>query len=237
MGRAKTQLAIHRLQVTLSTLTMRHLTAIFFQGLVAILPLAVTVVILSWLGLTAERTLGVAIKWVLPDAWYIRGMGVVAGLVVIFIVGLLVNIYGVPKLIHWSEKVIAQIPLVKTIYGAVRDLLGFFSQPSGDRAVSKVVIVSFGNSGIRAVGLLTRERFDDLPPGLGGEGFVVVYFPYSYQIGGFTMIVPRQAVQPLDMRLEDAMRFIVTAGAKAGKAQSLDAPAPTGLPTPTCLRS
>ena len=47
-----------------------------------------------------------------------------------------------------------------------------------------------------------------------------MFFPYSYQVGGFTMIVPRQSVQPLDMCLEDAMRFIVTAGAKAGDTMS-----------------
>jgi uncharacterized membrane protein len=47
-----------------------------------------------------------------------------------------------------------------------------------------------------------------------------VFFPYSYQVGGFTMILPRTSVQPLDMRLEDAMRFIVTAGAKAGETPS-----------------
>jgi hypothetical protein len=119
-----------------------------------------------------------------------------------------------------GEKFIGRIPLVKTVYGAVRDLLGFFSQPGSDRAVSKVVIVTFGTSDMRAVGLLTRERFEDLPQGLGGEGYVVVFFPYSYQVGGLTMIVPRQSVQSLDMRLEDAMRFIVTAGAKAGESRS-----------------
>ena len=46
------------------------------------------------------------------------------------------------------------------------------------------------------------------------EGDVAVYVPYSYQIGGFTLIVPRERVQPLAMRLEDAMRFVVTAGAR-----------------------
>jgi uncharacterized membrane protein len=204
----------------LGTHTVGRLTAIFVQGLIALLPLAVTIAILSWLGLAAERTLGEAIRWALPDGWYVRGMGIAAGIIVIFLVGLLMNIYGVPKLIHWGERFIGRIPLVKTVYGAVRDLLGFFSQPGGDRAVSKVVIVTFGTSDVRAVGLLTRERFDDLPPGLGGEGYVVVFFPYSYQVGGFTMIVPRASVQPLDMRLEDAMRFIVTAGAKASETKS-----------------
>lgn len=196
--------------------TLGRITAVFVQGLIALLPLAVTIVIVLWLGSTVERTLGRAMRWALPEHWYVRGMGIAAGVIVIFLAGVLMNIYGMPKLVHWGERSIGRIPLIKTVYGAVRDLLGFFSQPGGDRAVSKVVIVKFGTSEIRALGLLTRERFDDLPPGLGAEGNVVVFFPYSYQVGGFTMIVPRAWVHSLDMRIEDAMRFIITAGAKAG---------------------
>jgi hypothetical protein len=109
------------------TRTVGRLTAIFVQGLIALLPLAVTIAIVWWLGVTAERTLGGAIRWVLPEEWYVRGMGMAAGVIVIFLVGLLMNIYGVPKLIHWGERFIGRVPLVKTVYGAVRDLLGFFS--------------------------------------------------------------------------------------------------------------
>jgi uncharacterized membrane protein len=191
---------------------MKRLTAIFLQGLLAILPLAVTVFLFIWLGTAAERMLSIAIKWVLPNGWYVTGMGVVGGVVLIFLVGLLVNIWGVPRLIRFGERFVERIPLVKTIYGAVRDLLGFFSKSGGVGAVSQVVMVSIGDTG-RAVGLLTRERFDGLPTGLGGEGYVAVYVPFSYQIGGFTLILPRERVEPLDMSLEDAMRFIVTAGA------------------------
>jgi uncharacterized membrane protein len=103
---------------------MGRLTAIFVQGLIALLPLAVTIAILWWLGVTAERTLGGAIRWALPEEWYVRGMGIAAGVIVIFLVGVLMNIYGVPKLIRLGEKFIGRIPLVKTVYGAVRDLLG-----------------------------------------------------------------------------------------------------------------
>src|SRR5438552_13853967 len=177
---------------------MKRLTALFLEGLIAILPLAVTVILIGWLGRTAERTLGVAIKWVLPKAWYLPGMGVAAGLAVIFLAGLLMNIYGVPRLIRWSETFIARIPLVKTIYGAMRDLLGFFSTSGaggaggaggGGAQRSKVVIVTLGSSGIRAVGLLTRERFDDLPPGLGAASDVAVYLPLAYATGGVMLIV------------------------------------------------
>jgi uncharacterized membrane protein len=118
---------------------MGRITAIFLKGLVALLPLTVTVVVVWWLGSTTERTLGAGIRWMLPEEWYVRGMGVATGVAVIFLAGVLVNIYGVPKLIQASEKLIGRVPLVKTVYGAVRDLLGFFSQPGGERAVSKVV--------------------------------------------------------------------------------------------------
>lgn len=197
------------------TRTAGRLTAIFVQGLIALLPLAVTIAILWWLGITAERILGWAIRWALPDEWYVRGMGIAAGVLVIFLVGVLMNIYGVPKLIHLGEKLIGRIPLVKTVYGAVRDLLGFFSRSGREGAVSQVVVVTFGDSGIKAVGLLMRDTFEDLPEGLGGEDYLVVYFPQSYQLGGMLLLVPRANVAPLDMNLEDALRFIVTAGAKS----------------------
>lgn len=194
---------------------MKRISAIFVQGLIAMLPLAVTIVVFYWLGAGAERTLGIGIKWFLPESLYVPGMGVAAGLVLTLILGLLVNIWGMPQLIRLGEKAIGRIPLVKTIYGAMRDLLGFFAKADGIGAVNKVVVVSLPKTGVQLVGLLTREDFGDLPPGLGGEGMVAVYVPLSYQIGGSTIIVPRESVRPIDMRLEDAMRFVVTAGVQA----------------------
>jgi uncharacterized membrane protein len=193
---------------------MKHLTAIFVQGLVAILPLAVTLLILYWLGSIAEETLGDAIRLMLPESMYVPGMGVAAGLLLVFLAGLLVNAWGVPRLIKLGDHIAAKIPLVKTIYGSVRDLLGFFS--STERRMSRVGLLRLGELNARMLCLITRERMDDLPPGLGGEGYITVFVPYSYQIGGLTLIVPREQVEPLEMGLEDAMRFVVTAGAKAG---------------------
>jgi uncharacterized membrane protein len=194
---------------------MKRPTAIFLQGLIAILPLVVTVFLIVSLGAAAERLLGRLIKWILPDAWYVAGMGIVAGIGLVFVIGLLVNVWGVPRLIGLGERLIGRIPLVKTIYGAVRDLLGFFARSGGIGSDSQVVMVSIDER-LRVVGLLTRQSFDGLPPGLGREGQVAVYVPFSYQIGGFTLLVSRDRVEPLDMSLEDAMRFIVTAGATGG---------------------
>jgi len=192
---------------------LKRLVSIFVQGLVTILPLAVTILILVWLGAAAEHTFSMVFKRILPDQWYVTGMGVVCGVIFVFVIGLLVNVWGVPQLIRLGEQIISRIPLVKTIYGAVHDLLGFFSKSSG-LGGGKVVMVSIGNTGMKVIGLLTRDRFDDLPAGLGSDDCVAVYIPFSYQIGGLTLFVPRDRVEPLDMRIQDAMRFIVTAGAK-----------------------
>ncbi len=217
---------------------MKRIFAIFLEGLIAILPLAVTVFLLFWLGRTAEGTLGAGIRWLLPERWYVTGMGVAAGLLLVLGVGLLMNVWGVPRLIRFLERHIDRLPLIKTVYGAVRDLLGFFGKPGagGPGAGGKVVTVALGNAGIRAVGLLTRERFDDLPAGLGGEGLVAVFLPYSYQVGGVTLIVPREHVRPLDMSLEDAMRFIVTGGVKnLGSPTALTAEPPANASSPPTI--
>jgi uncharacterized membrane protein len=208
---------------------LRRIVAIFLQGLVGLLPLIITVAVLGWLAYVTEQVLGDAIQYVIPASWYIHGMGLLAGVIVIFTFGLIINLYGVPQLINLVERKISRVPLVKTIYGAVRDLLSFFSRSGREGTVNQVVVVTFGDSGIKAVVLLMRDTFEDLPEGLGGEEYLVVYFPQSYQLGGMLLLVPRANVTPLDMKLEDALRFIVTAGAKAS-ASPEDAPAKDRTP-------
>jgi uncharacterized membrane protein len=68
--------------------------------------------------------------------------------------------------------------------------------------------------GMRLLGFLTRADFDDVP-GVAGEGEVAVYLPMSYQVGGFTVLLPRSAVTPVPMSREEAMKFILTAGLKS----------------------
>lgn len=193
---------------------LRLIVTIFLQGLVGLLPLIVTLVVLGWLFYYTEQVLGTALLYVIPESWYTRGMGLAIGIILIFLFGLLINQRGVPGLINIAERMIGRVPLVKTIYGAVHDLLSFFSRSGREGAVSQVVVVTFGDSGIKAVGLLMRDTYEDLPQGLGGEDYLVVYFPQSYQLGGMLLLVPRANVTPLDMNLEDALRFIITAGAK-----------------------
>jgi uncharacterized membrane protein len=195
---------------------MKTVTRIFLTGLAAVLPITVTIYVFYWLGSTAELVLGRGLKMLIPDRLYWPGMGVVAGLALVFTIGVLMNAWLFRTFVGWGESLLDRIPLVKTLYGAVRDLMGFFSG-SDKKTMSKAVVVSIGNTGLSFIGFITREDFRDLPTGIGGDDAVAVYLPMSYQMGGFTTMVPRSAVQPIDMSIEQAMRFVVTAGMTATK--------------------
>jgi uncharacterized membrane protein len=190
---------------------MKMISGMFLKGLAAVLPIAVTLYVLYWLGSTAESLLGRGLKMLIPTSLYWPGMGVVAGLALVFVIGALMNAWLFRTVFRWGERLLERIPLVKALYGSVRELMGFFSG-SDKKAMGKAVMVAVGNPPLRLIGFITREDFSDLPAGIGGDDTVAVYLPMSYQIGGFTTMVPRSAVEPIDMSVEQAMRFAVTAG-------------------------
>jgi len=193
---------------------LRSLSRIFFTGLVTVLPLAVTIAILWWLLSGMEQVLGGALLRLIPNSWYIPGMGILLGLLLIFAIGLLARAWLFRKIFTLWDAAFSRIPLVKTVYGAVQDFMKFVSGGAG-KNFDRVVMVEI--DGIRLVGFVTCEDSQELPSPLGEDDRIGVYFPMSYQIGGYTLFLPRDRVKTVDMSMETAMRFVVTAGLSGGK--------------------
>lgn len=190
--------------------TARAIGRIFITGLLTVLPVIITVYFVVWLLTLMENFFGKQVDWLLPDGWYRTGMGLALAIVVVFGVGLLMHGYVFRRLFETFEKLLLEIPLVRSVYGALRDLLGLFAEHK-DPAL-QVVAVAFPGSNARLLGFVTRADFSDAPKDLALEGEVAVYLPMSYQIGGYTVFVPKSALTPVDMSREDAMKFILTAG-------------------------
>ncbi|HEX6008410.1 MAG TPA: DUF502 domain-containing protein [Burkholderiales bacterium] len=205
----------------------RRISRIFLRGLVVILPIVITLALVYWLVVSTEALLGGIVKLVLPDKYYTSGLGVLLGLILIFVAGLTINVWVTRMLIGWAEALMERIPIVKSIYGAVRDLAEFLSGARSGQRFHKVVVVTIGEN-MRLMGFVTREDFSDQPAHIGATSdTIAVYLPMSYQIGGFTVFLPRSSVQPIDMTIEDAMRYTLTAGMSGPKAEN--SAAPTGL--------
>ncbi|MFP4080645.1 MAG: DUF502 domain-containing protein [Ectothiorhodospira sp.] len=193
---------------------MKGLTRTFLTGLAAILPIVVTLALVLWLGNTLEEALGGLLKLLLPDVLYVPGLGLVTGVALIFGLGLLMRAYMVQRLAQRLEDWMQRIPVVKTVHGMVRDVTRLFSGEIHER-FGEAVLVTLPGLEARLVGFVTREDFRGLPAALGDGDTIAVYLPMSYQIGGYTLMLPRERVQPLDLSLEDAMRYTLTAGVSA----------------------
>lgn len=196
---------------------MKSVSKIFLSGLVAILPMIVTIYILFWLGSAAENRFGGFIQLLVPDAYYWPGMGLVAGIVLVFVVGLLLNALVFQNLVVLGEAWLAKVPLVKTLYGSIRDLMKFVSNSKG-KQLGQVVTVKIGEPDMIVLGFLTNENVDFIDSTLRKD-LVAVYLPLSYQIGGYTVLVPRSIVKPAEIPIKDAMRFAITAGMVTGESK------------------
>jgi len=182
----------------------------FLKGLAAVLPVALTIYLVYWLGTTAETFLGSGLQLVLPEHWYRPGLGLVAGFIVVLIAGLLVNAYVVRRAIRLGEKLIARIPLVKTIFGALKDFTRFLPASGERRDLKRVVLYKFGEG--RLIGFVTSEHVHSKLCGDCAVDLVAVYFPMSYTIGGYTLYLPRASLQTSDLTVEEAMRLVLIGG-------------------------
>ena len=186
----------------------RSIGTTLITGMITILPIVLTIYLLYWGAVSSERVLGGALRLVLPEVLYFPGLGTLAGLVAVFLVGLLMRAVLVRQLFAFREEILYHLPIIKTVYRAIRDLFEFFSPKKEN--FGRVVIVKLG--GMEMIGFVTQEDPARLPEAFRERDSVLVYLPMSYMIGGFTLLVPRNKIEPCNMSMDEAMRFALTAG-------------------------
>ncbi len=188
---------------------MNILGKLFLKGLAVVIPVALTLAILWWLAGGAETLLGGVLIRFLPDGWYVPGMGLVSAMAITILIGLLSHVLLFQRLFTLAEGILNRLPLVKTIYSAIKDFIGYFS-PGSKQAMSKVVLARIPGQDFEQIGFLTREDFSNLPINPTVEDPVAVYLPMSYQVGGYTLFLPRSSITPLDMSFEEGMKLVLT---------------------------
>jgi uncharacterized membrane protein len=196
----------------------KRIKKIILTGLIAVLPITATLYLLVWLMTTTEKVLGSVLEFIFPEGWYWPGMGFVASLAMIIVVGLMMENFFARKVMQWVESLIYRVPLIKSIYRSVRDFLTFLSRGK-EKGPRQVVTMEVGQTGIKLVGFVTRHDLTFIGADSDDER-VAVYFPLSYQIGGYMALVPLSSLEPLDVPLEKAMQFVMTAGIIEGGTQN-----------------
>lgn len=143
----------------------------------------------------------------------IPGLGFLSVLVLLFLVGLLTrNLVG--RLVFgWIERFISSLPFVRSVYGAIKDLVDAINMAGGKgRSFRRVVMVQYPRLGVYSVGFVTNESV--FAPSAGEDVQLVNVYIMSppNPTAGVLILVPRADVIPLNMTIEQGLKFVLSGG-------------------------
>jgi uncharacterized membrane protein len=188
---------------------LNRLSQYFFRGLITFLPLAITVYVLVAFITWTERTAMQMLRPLTGD-FYLPGLGIALGALVILALGMLMSMHITGKLLSYVELPFTNLPVVKSIYSSLKNFADYFAPHEQD--AQQVVLLKMPGHALSTVGLVTRQNMKGLPKGLAElDDQVAVYLPMGYMIGGYTVFVPRSWTTPVDMSVEEAMRMALIA--------------------------
>jgi len=191
------------------------------------LPIVVTIFVLKFLvGLMDQTMLLVPAQW-RPEAILglgIPGLGLLLAVIVLLVTGLAVtNLVG-RQLVTWWDDLMKRIPFVRSIYSGAKTFTETVFTPKG-QAFKRVLLVQYPREGIWTVGFQSGDEVGEAAH-YSGKRLVCVFIPTTPNpTSGFIIMVPREDVRPLDMSVDDAMRWIFTLGVAS--------PSWSGDPAPT----
>jgi uncharacterized membrane protein len=182
----------------------------FLRGAVIIMPLALTV----WFFIALWRALD-GILSPLFAAWLgreIPGLGFLSMIVIILLVGLLTrNLVG-RLFVSWFENVLRSIPFVRSVYGAIRDLVNAFSLGGKGRTFREVVMLEYPRPGLYSLGFVTNEMLFERDGGTPLR-LLNLYIPNPPNpTSGVLILAPEGEVVHLDLTIEQGLKLVLSGG-------------------------
>jgi uncharacterized membrane protein len=189
----------------------------FITGLLILVPFGITVWVLSSALAIMDQSL-----LLLPQAWqkpsiggyYVRGLGAILTVAIIFVTGLLCNNLIGNYLVRLWERLLHRIPVVSSLYGSVKQVSDTLFSSSGN-AFRKAVLLPYPHEHSYTIGFLTGVPGGDVKNYLVGD-YVSVYVPTTPNpTSGFFLMMERSRVVELDMSVDAALKYIVSMGVVA----------------------
>jgi uncharacterized membrane protein len=199
---------------------MSYISRLFFKGLFTVLPVALTFYLIYWIFYSVESLLNRYVVALIPDFLHFPGMGILTAVALFIGIGFLMSHFVSDKLSVFFENLLTKIPIIKTFYRPLRDLIQLFAKKP-NQSMQRVVLVTLPALNVKLLGLVTRDKFDDLPDRSIPKDHLAVYLPGSYFLGGVTLIVPKSQLQEVDMPVEQAVKLALTGWIK-GDLSSID---------------
>jgi len=187
-----------------------HVKKKFITGLLVLIPLIVTVYIAYLIVSFIENFIGPALKNIFFQVFqrevYITGMACIIFVVITYLTGLFVSNYFGKRVFSRGEQIVRRIPIVKSIYGSVKDMTEAFSSDK-IKSFKEVVLLEFPFQGRYAIGLVTN-RVE-----IKGLQHCSVFVPTTPNpTSGYIILVREEDLFFLDMPTDDALKYVVSLG-------------------------
>jgi len=195
--------------------TFHKIFQYFFQGVILIAPLGITLYVVIWLFSVVDNFLpdilySVFPKWMTaPDGSLrtIPGLGFLLVVVLVTFIGWISSSFIVSRIISVLDKILEQTPGIKYIYTSIKDLLEAFG--GNRKKFDKPVLVNVDAADTWRMGFITQTDVTQF----NMPGHVAVYIPLSYSLTGVVYFVPKEKVKPVNnMSGAEAMKFVISGG-------------------------
>ncbi|MCK4651388.1 DUF502 domain-containing protein [Candidatus Babeliales bacterium] len=191
------------------------LKSLFLNGLFTILPITATIFFMHF-------TYNLLVGWLYPlkkmEPLFLQkipGAEIIIVTLLILLIGALVKLLIITPIIHRIEKIIAKIPLIRTIYSSAKIVVNFFNIPDPTHTRKKVVLIQFPKKGYYNIAFLlesAQDNFKKLIPD-DEKKYVKIFMPNSpTPATGYFFILPEDEIIPTDITFEEAIQTIVSCG-------------------------
>ncbi|NCW11620.1 MAG: DUF502 domain-containing protein [Chitinophagia bacterium] len=188
----------------------------FFQGVVVLAPIGVTIWVIVSLFNWVDNFLPNLLNFLFPVQFAsvngqipkVTGLGFIVALTLVVLVGWLSSLFFVERLVAVFDKILEKTPGVKIIYSVVKDFLEAFA--GNKKKFDQPVLVNVDANEVWRVGFITQQNTEHF----GLKDYVTVYVPHSYAISGITYIVPPERIKklPKGVHAAEAMKYVVSGG-------------------------
>jgi uncharacterized membrane protein len=189
---------------------------LFFQGVVVLAPIGVTIWVVVSLFNWVDNFLPNLLNFIFPLQFAevngqipkVTGLGFVVAITLVLAVGWLSSLFFVERLMSIFDKILEKTPGVKIIYSSVKDFLEAFA--GNKKKFDQPVLVNVDSTDVWRIGFITQQNTEHF----GLKDFVTVYVPHSYAISGITYIVSADRIKkmPKGVNASEAMKYVVSGG-------------------------
>ena len=177
----------------------------FLAGIVILGPLGFTVLVLKWIFNFFDGFLGPYLRRYFD--WYVPGMGIVLTLIVVYIIGIIGSNYISRKPLEILDKILARIPLVKSIYNTAKGIFEAFSK-QGKSSFQKVVLIQYPRKGLWTLAFVTGTTLGD-----DGKEYYSMFVPSTPNpTTGYVLFMIKDDVTETKISVEQGLKILISGG-------------------------